>query len=85
MCTYIYIYIYIHIHIYTSILSNHNVPLYTDPLYDSPTVGPESSKYSSKDRQHTNFGTYMHGCKRAKRAKRAERPARLDCNSHKTC
>ena len=44
-----------------------------------------SNKKNSKDRQHTNFGKYMHGCKRAERAKRAERRARLDCNAHKTC
>ena len=43
-----------------------------------------SNKKNNKDRQHTNLGKYMHGCKRADRAKRAERQARLDYNSHKT-
>ena len=44
-----------------------------------------SNKKNSKDRQHMNFGKYMHGYKRAKRAKRAERRPLLECNSHKPC
>ena len=41
-----------------------------------------SNEQNNKDRQHTNFGKYMHGCRRAKRA---ERRARLECNSYQTC
>ena len=44
-----------------------------------------SNKKNSKDRQHTDFGKYMHGCKRAQRAKRTEWRARLDFNAHSTC